>query len=390
MKIALVHDYLKEYGGAERVVEALHEIWPEAPLYTSFVDKEGMGSFWERFKDWDIRTSFAQKIPGFAKFASPLRFLIPWIWESFNFDEYDLVISSAGSYITKGILTRADAAHICYCHTPPRALWGLPTASNWKNNFFGRILVPIMTHNLRQYDFLASQRVDFFIANSENTRERIKKFYKRDAEVIYPPVPPSPTPSAELRRGKGDYYLAVGRLSREKRIDLVIEVCKKLKFPLKIVGTGIEEESLKKISGETVEFLGKISDEELSKVYAGAKALIFTAEEEDFGIVPVEAMAHGRPVIAIRQGGVKETVVDGKTGLFFDPPKAGAFGRASESLEKAIKKFEKMKFSADECRKQAEKFSKARFKREIKEFVDQKTRKTRSVGISDSQKFGEI
>lgn len=369
MKVALVHDYLKEYGGAERVVEALHEIWPEAPLYTSFVDHEGMGGpangragFWERFKDWDIRTSFCQKIPYFAKFASPLRFLIPWIWESFNFDEYDLIISSAGSYITKGILTRADAVHICYCHTPPRALWGLPTASNWKNSFFGRLLVPLMTHNLRQYDFLAAQRVDYFIANSENTKERIKKFYKREATVIYPPVnevlvPPSRNASA------GKYYLAVGRLSREKRIDLAIEVCKKLNLPLKIVGTGIEEESLKKISGERIEFLGKISDEELSKVYTQAKALIFTAEEEDFGIVPVEAMAHGRPVIAIRQGGVKETVIDGKTGLFFNELTA-------ESLEAAIKKFEKMKISSEDCRKQAEKFSKERFKKEIEEFVE--------------------
>lgn len=361
MKVVLVHDYLKEYGGAERVVEALHEIWPEAPLYTSFVDKEGMGGFWERFKDWDIRTSFAQKIPGFAKFASPLRFLIPWIWESFNFDEYDLVISSAGSYITKGILTSAEAVHICYCHTPPRALWGLPTASNWKNNFFGRLLVPLMTHNLRQYDYLAAQRVDYFIANSENTKERIKKFYKRDAKVIYPPVEIPVEPSF-AKASEGSYYVAVARLSREKRMDLVIEVCNKLELPLKIVGSGIEEGNLKNIAGPTVEFLGKISDSELSKVYDGAKALIFTAEEEDFGIVPVEAMAHGRPVIAIRQGGVKETVVDGKTGIFFDDLTA-------EGLEKAIKKFEKMKFSPGDCRKQAEKFSKERFKREIEEFV---------------------
>lgn len=363
MKIALVHDYLKEYGGAERVVEALHEIWPEAPLYTSFVDKDGMGGFWERFKNWDIRTSFAQKIPGFAKFASPLRFLIPWIWESFNFDEYDLVISSAGSYVTKGILTRADAVHICYCHTPPRALWGLPTASNWKSSFFGRLLVPIMTHNLRQYDYLAAQRVDFFIANSENTEERIKKFYKREATVIYPPVDIPDGIASALPRNDKSYYLAVGRLSREKRMDLVIEVCKKLKLPLKIVGKGIEENNLRRQAGFSASFLGKVSDQELSKVYAEAKALIFTAEEEDFGIVPVEAMAHGRPVIAIRQGGVKETVVDNKTGIFFNE-------LTTESLEKAIKKFEKMKIDPLDCRKQAEKFSKERFKREIKEFVE--------------------
>jgi len=359
MKVALVHDYLKEYGGAERVVEALHEIWPEAPLYTSFVDKEGMGAFWERFKTWDIRTSFAQKIPYFSKFASPLRFLIPWIWESFNFDEYDLIISSAGSYITKGIVTSAESVHICYCHTPPRALWGLPTASNWKNSFFGRLLVPLMMHNLRQYDYLAAQRVDYFIANSNNTLERIKKFYKLDATVIYPPVNLPETYSKK----PGDYYLAVARLSREKRIDLVIEVCKKLKLPLKIVGTGIEENNLRRQAGLSASFLGKISDSELSKVYMSAKALIFTAEEEDFGIVPVEAMAHGKPVIAIRQGGVKETVVDGKTGIFFDE-------LTSESLEGAIKKFEKMKILPEDCRKQAEKFSKARFKREIKEFVE--------------------
>lgn len=362
MKVALVHDYLKEYGGAERVVEALHEVWPEAPLYTSFVDEGGMGSFWERFKDWDIRTSFCQKIPFFAKFASPLRFLIPWIWESFNFDEYDLVISSAGSYITKGIITSTDAVHVCYCHTPPRALWGLPTVSNWKSSFIGRMLVPIMTHNLRQYDYLAAQRVDYFIANSENTKERIKKFYKREATVIYPPVNMAAGEARLAPTKNNGYYLAVGRLSREKRIDLVIEVCKKLKLPLKIVGTGVEEDNLRRQAGFSAQFLGKISDGELSKVYFGAKALIFTAEEEDFGIVPVEAMAHGRPVIAIRQGGVKETVVDGKTGVFFDE-------LTEESLEKAIKKFEKMKIDPLDCRKQAEKFSKERFKREIEEFV---------------------
>lgn len=361
MKVALVHDYLREYGGAERVVEALHEIWPEAPLYTSFVDKDGMGGFWERFKNYDIRTSFAQKIPFFPKFASPLRFLIPWIWESFNFDAYDLIISSAGSYITKGILTPAESLHICYCHTPPRALWGLPTASNWKNNFFGRILVPIMTHNLRQYDYLAAQRVDFLIANSKNTEERIRKFYRREAKVIYPPVNLPETYSKK----NGEYYLAVGRLSREKRIDLAIEVCRKLKLPLKIVGTGTLENNLRRLAGFSASFLGKISDEELSKVYEGAKALVFTAEEEDFGIVPVEAMASGRPVIAIRQGGVRETVIDGKTGVFFDE-------LTEESLEKAIEKFEKMKILPDDCRKQAEKFSKERFKREMKEFVEEK------------------
>lgn len=361
MRVALVHDYLKEYGGAERVVEALHEIWPDAPLYTAFVDRDGMGKFWDRFKGWGIKTSFAQRIPYFAKFASPLRFLIPWIWESFDFSDYDLIVSSAGSYITKGILTPTNSVHVCFCHTPPRALWGLPTASNWKKSFMGRLLVPLMTHQLRQYDYLAAQRVDYFIANSKNTQERISKFYKRESDVIYPPVNLPKTYSKK----EGDYYLAVGRLSREKRIDLVIEVCKKLGLPLKIVGSGIEEDNLRRLAGFSASFLGKITDEELSKVYDGAKALIFTAEEEDFGIVPVEAMAHGRPVIAIRQGGVRETVVEGKTGVFFDD-------LSEESLEGAIKKFEKMKILAEDCRSQAEKFSLGRFKKEIKEFVDRK------------------
>ena len=186
MNVALVHDYLGEFGGAERVLMALSEMFPAAPIYTAFVRP---GPAYERFKHRDLRPSWAQKIPGFAtKLHSPLRFLAPLIWESFDFRDYDLVISSCSWYITKGILTRPETVHIAYIHTPPRYLYGYPTSINWQKYWPLRVYARVVNHYLREYDFVAAQRPDILIANSENTRRRIQKFYRRDATVVYPPV----------------------------------------------------------------------------------------------------------------------------------------------------------------------------------------------------------
>lgn len=375
MKIALVHDYIKEYGGAERVLETLHEIWPEAPIYTTVFLPEFLGPHQERLKNppageasWKVKTSWLQKIPFKAKLISPFRLLAPWVFESFDFREFDVVIVSAtGAYNPNLIVTQPKTLHLCYCHTPPRYLYGYPTAREWRKHWWGRLVGETFNYFLRKIDFLSAQRVDYFMANSKNTAQRIKKFYRREAEVIYPPVDMQRVNHKEER----NYFLTGGRLARPKRIDLAIEACTKLDLPLKVFGkdfAGYGEE-LKKMAGPKVEFLGEINDEEKFKLMAGAKAFIFPAEEEDFGIVPVEAMAVGTPVISLKSGGVVETVVEGKTGLFFDEPTVN-------SLAEALKKFDKMEFNSAEIVKHAQKFSKERFKKEIKKFVEENYART--------------
>jgi len=361
MKVALVHDYLAEFGGAERVLLVLSEIWPKAPIYTAFYRP---GSFaWERFKDKDVRPSWAHYIPFFNKYLhSPLRFLAPIIWSSFNFSKYDLIIASSSWYVTKGFRKGKKTVEISYCHTPPRWLYGFKTSVNYQRYWPIRVYAAIVGHFMRMYDYKAAQKVDYFIANSKNVAARIDKFYRRDSVVIYPPVELPKTRSVK----KGNYYLVVSRLTGAKGLDLAVEAAVKLGFKLKVAGKATwdyfgHKELLKKAKSN-VEFLGYVSDERLSRLYAGAKAFFALAEDEDFGITPVEAMLAGTPVIALRSGGYTETVVEGKTGLFYDEPTV-------ESLIKAIKKFEKIKIKPEDCVSQAKKFSKERFKREMISFV---------------------
>ncbi|MBI2405309.1 glycosyltransferase [Candidatus Gottesmanbacteria bacterium] len=406
MKIALIHDYLREYGGAERVIEALHDIWPEAPLFTAFVDGKSLGRHTQRFKHWDIRTSWAQGNPFIKKFISPLRFLAPNIWESFDLSPYDVVISSSGWFMCRGVnagsrisqisqglalKTRPQgealkrSLHICYIHHPPRNLYGYATGSDLQKYWPVRAYAAVINFFLRHYDFETAQRVDYFIANSKETARRVAKFYRRDSTVIYPPIEiPEEISKGDALRTQGvpllkrEYFLSVGRLTYAKRIDLAIIASNKLKLPLKIVGVGKEEAYLRSIAGPTIEFLGSVSDSELAQLYAGAKALIFCALDEDFGMVPVEAMAYGTPVIALAQGGVLETVVDarsassgqGPTGVFFDKPEV-------RELVAAIKRFNNdYKIYKDyHCYNQAKKFSKERFKKQVAAFVDESFKK---------------
>jgi glycosyltransferase involved in cell wall biosynthesis len=369
MKVALVHDYIKEYGGAERVLEALHEIWPEAPVYTAFYLPGFLGPHKERFYKWDIRSSWLSKVPYIAKFMSPARLLTPWIFENLDFTEYDLVIVSAtGAYFPNLIVRKPNTIHICYCHTPPRYLYGYKTSRNWQKYKTGRIVGGVVNHHLRLIDFISAQRPDFFIANSHETRRRIEKFYRREAIVIYPPVDiKAGIKKQKSTTQKKNYFLAGGRLARAKRIDLAIEACNKLKLPLKVFGkefAGYGEE-LKEIAGSTIDFLGEVSDDKLVELYQGAKAFIYPSEEEDFGIMAVEAMAAGTPVIALNQGGLKETVISGKTGILFEEPTV-------DDLTEAIKKFNHLSIQKDDCIKQAKKFGKERFKKEIVNFINSK------------------
>ncbi len=375
MKVALVHDYIKEYGGAERVLETLHEVWPEAPVYTTVYLPEFLGPHRERFKDWKIVTSWFQNVPYVHKLISPLRLLSPLVFENWDFSQFDVVIVSAtGAYFPNLLVLEPKTLHICYCHTPPRYLYGYPTARNWKKHWWGRMMGELLNHRLRQIDFLSYQRPDYIVANSEEVKRRIVKFYRREAEVIYPPVDVKSkvkSQKSKIQVKSENYFLAGGRLARAKHIDLAIEACNKLKLLLKVFGKGFADygEELKKMAGPTIEFVGEVNDEELDELYRGAKALIYPSEQEDFGIMPVEAMAEGRPVIAYRSGGVEETVVEGKTGVFLNELSVA-------SLIEAINKLNRLAIKREDCRKQAENFSKERFKKEIKKFVETHARAT--------------
>jgi len=319
---ALVHDYLAQSGGAERVVAALHALFPDAPLYTSVYDARATLPC---FSHMDVRTSFLQR-----PFLSSRRFhklalsLYPLAFEQFDLTRYALVISSASSF-AKGVITSPETCHICYCHTPARFAWR--QHEYLRQSRLTRLLAPWMggmISGLRQRDFDSAQRVDYFVANSHNVAGRIRKYYRREADaVIYPPVETrrfTPAPAGEI----GDHYLVVSRLVGYKRIDLAIEACNRLHVPLRVVGVGPERRALGRLAGPTIQFLGRLSDAQVADEYARCRALIFPGEE-DFGLTPVECMASGRPIVAYGRGGALETVTAGRTGVFFEEqtPEAG-------------------------------------------------------------------
>lgn len=377
LKVALVHDYLREYGGAERVVEALHQLFPEAPLYTAFVDWQAMGIHAQKFRSWQIKESWLTKLPFYQQLYSPLRIWAPNYFEAFDLSAYDVVISSSNAYMAKAVKVRPGAVHICYCHTPPRSLYGYTTLSNWKQNPVTRVLGTLMNHYLRVVDFKIAQNVTHFIANSEETKKRIQKFYRRDSTVIYPPVQiPSETEVKHLQQklkkqaaignqppGTG-YYLYVNRLALAKHPELAVQACSQLNLPLKVVGTGRMLDELKAMAGPSVEFLGAVNDEELHLLYEGAQALLYPVEDEDFGIVPVEAMGHGLPVIAHESGGPKETVIEEKTGLFIHELTVPALVEAMQLLK--TYKWDKAKI-----RQLAQQFSVEAFGKNLVNFVNQ-------------------
>ncbi|OQX71321.1 hypothetical protein B6D52_01975 [Candidatus Parcubacteria bacterium 4484_255] len=356
MRVALVHDFLTQYGGAEKVLEAFHEIWPQAPVFTLFYDAKVMKGY---FKDCDIKVSPIQNLPfGVKKYRWYLPFM-PSAIERFNLSKFDLVISDCSAY-SKGVLTKPGTLHISYLHTPTRYLWS--DAYKYIDSLKGaekvvsKFLSPILTR-LRVWDQIAAQRPDYLIANSAFIAQRIKHYYRRDSVVIYPPVEISKFSIANKIQ---DYYLVISRFRPYKRLDLVIKTFNKLGMPLKIIGAG-EDRALKKIAGSNIEFLGFVSDKEKAIYLSHCKALIHP-QEEDFGITPIEAMASGRPVIAYRKGGATETVIDGLTGKFFK-------NQTVEDLSYAVLKFNLDEISPRRIRKYAKKFSKRRFKEDIENFV---------------------
>ncbi|HPD44592.1 MAG TPA: glycosyltransferase [Candidatus Woesebacteria bacterium] len=369
MRVALVHDYLKEYGGAESVLEVLSEIFPQAPIYTTVYLPEFFGPHRSRLETkWRgrIRTSFFQNFPLVAKLISPLRFFSPLTFRSFDFSGFDLIITSATGAYFPNSLNKKSAKLFCYCHTPPRYLYGLPTARNFSKNPLLRPIIDLVNCFWRRLDKKYATNVDQYIANSATTAARIKKFYNRDAVVINPPVnlPQLPNSRSTIHNLRSNFYLTGGRLARAKRYDVAIQACNQLGQPLKVFGRDFAGylAELKSIAGKTIEFIGEIDDQTKFKLYSQAKAFIFCSDNEDFGIMPVEANACGCPVIAYRSGGVAETIIDGKTGIFFND-------LTVDSLVEAIKKFEKMKFNSRDCLTQAQRFSKKIFIKNLQSLI---------------------
>ena len=360
MKIAIVHDWLTGMRGGEKVLETLCEIYPDADIYTLIHIK---GSVSEEIEKHKIFTSFLQNMPLVKKKYRYYLPLMPKAIEKFELNEYDLIISSSHC-VAKGIFPRKDALHICYCHTPMRYIWDMYDEyfSKGKANIFVRGVMGFLKPFLRKWDVESSKRVNYFIANSKNIADKIKKYYKKDAEVIYPPVDTEKfTPTNEIQE---DFYLVVSAFAPYKRVDLAIKAFNILGYPLKVIGTGQEEKKLKRIAKQNIEFLGWQNEDSIRRYYSKCKALIFPGEE-DFGIVPVEAMSCGKPVIAYGKGGALETVIDGITGVFF-------YEQTTDSLIEAIKKFEGIKWDSIEIRSHSLKFDKNIFKKKIKEYIETK------------------
>ncbi len=356
MKIALIHDHLAQDGGAEKVLQAFQEIWPDAPTYVIVHNPEQAN---EAFRGKDIRTSFLQHWPMGVKRYQWYFPLMPSAVESYDLMDYDVVLSSTASY-AKGVITRPDTLHICYCHTPTRYLWS-DTHTYVQELQASRLLkwfLPFFLTYVRVWDKAAADRVDEFIANSKLVQGRISKYYKADSTLIYPPVELDRFTIGEPK----DYYLAGGRLVPYKRFDLIIEAFKRLGRKLIIYGDGPELQNLKMQASDNVEFVGRVTDEELAKLYQGALAFI-NPQIEDFGITMVEAMATGRPIIAYRAGGAEEILIEGETGEFFDH-------QTWEDLADVVVRFQPEKYSPERIRQRAEEFSLERFKRLMKDYVE--------------------
>ena len=373
-KVALVHDFLVAYGGAERVLEALMEMFPDAPIYTLLYDKERMG---EHFKNRDIRVSWLAKLPKFLK--KRYRFFLPFFpvaVESFDLRDFDLVISSSGAW-SKGIVTRLNTKHIAYLHSPMRYAWDYheeylsELGARGKLRIFTRMLMSY----LRVWDKQAAERPDAIISNSRFTAVRVKKYYRRESQVIYPPAmelfdktktsnPLSISP-LEMGRGSRGHFLIVSRLTRSKKVDKAIEAFNKLRLSLVIVGDGPERTRLQSQAGENIRFAGFASDEELAKLYASARAVIFPSEE-DFGMVAAEALSFGTPVIAYEYGGIREIVDPGKTGEFFH-------AEMPEIIAEGVRRFLQHEGQYDEAamKQSVAHLTKKRFQTELREFIEE-------------------
>ncbi|NQV00967.1 MAG: glycosyltransferase [Parcubacteria group bacterium] len=367
MKIALVHDYLIRFGGAERVFLNLRKIFPQAEIYTILYDKEKMGKYFPGVK---VNTSFLQDFPFSKKHHRILAPLIPAAVESIDLRNFDLVISSSSAFI-KGLVLRPKTIHICYCHNSARFLWDYASQYDGGPSFLKKLLF----HYLRLWDRSAANRVDYFIANSKSTAQRIKKFYRRESKVIYPAVNMGTVnmETAPASQGTAPFFLIVSQLTPYKRIDLAIDAFNKLELPLVIIGQGRDQKRLRKMANKNIKFLGWQTDEKVRQYIQNCKAFVFPGED-DFGIAPVEAMGFGKPVVAYRKGGATETVLEGISGEFFDD-------LSTESLADGVRRLllNFNNYSPLVIKKRAERFSLERFETDIKEFVIEVVEKNKSL-----------
>jgi len=357
MPIALVHDWLNQLGGAEDVLECLVGLYPGAPVYTSIYWREQMPAAYRR---WPIRVSFMDRLPGIYRHHQPYLPLYPQAFERFNLAGYDLVLSNKSGFC-HGVRPAPGAVHVCYCLTPTRYVWnfddyasreGLGRAARWA-------LRPLLGW-LRRWDLAAARRVDHFIAISSEVQQRIAKFYGRESVVIHPPVDTARFAAAQPS-GRGDYYLSLGRLIPYKRVDLAVQAFTALKLPLVVAGDGRDRARLERLAGPTVQFVGRVPEADLPALMAGCRAFIFPGLE-DFGITPVQALAAGRPVIALAGGGALDIVQDGANGVLFPSPSV-------DELCAAVERFEGLTFDPPAVRRSAERFDRGRFAEKLTGFL---------------------
>jgi glycosyltransferase involved in cell wall biosynthesis len=360
MKVAIVHDYLNQYGGAERVLDELHALWPEAPVYVAIYNPAGMP---ERYRRWDIRTSPLNRLPFARRKHQALLFLLPQAFEGFDLDDYDLVVSSSSGF-AHGVLTRPQTLHVCYCHSPPRFLWDYHNYARHEGlGRTARMLVESSLPTLRVWDRVAADRADVWISTSRLVSSRIARFYAKPSVVIPPPVRVDRfTPGTE----PGSYFLMLMRLVGWKRPEIVVDACTRLGLPLVVAGGGRDSAELQRRAGPTVRFVGRVDDDQMRTLYRDCRAFILPSEE-DFGITPLEAMASGRPVIAYGHGGVLDTVIPGSTGLFFEE-------QSAEALADVLRGFDSRDFDPATIRRQAEQFDSAIFAERITQFTQARLR----------------
>ncbi len=367
-RVAIIHDYLNQYGGAERVLEVIHELFPHAPIYTSIYDPAAMPA---TYRSWDIRTSWLQRLPGWRRYFRNLFPLYPSAFEAFDLSGYDLIVSSSSAY-AKGVIPASSAIHVCYCHTPMRFAWRTADylAREGIGGIKGQVLALVLPW-LRVWDVTTAVRVDAFVANSHEVAARIQRYYGRDAVVIPPPVIMPVYEQAEPE----NFYLTGGRLVPYKRVDLAVRACTALGIPLVVFGDGRARPELEAIAGPTVRFVGRVDEARLRDLYRRCRAYI-TAADEDAGIQPVEAMAAGRPVIAYAAGGALETVVEGVTGRFFAE-------QSVASLQAVLARAAGDVWDAQAIRTHAEQWSYERFRARLADAIAQTISQARASRVSD-------
>jgi len=371
LRIALVHDWLLNVGGAEKTLKVLHEIFPSAPIYTLFYNKKFTDEF---IPGADLRPSFLQKAYTLTGTYKLLTFFMPMAAESFDLSDFDLVVSSSFAF-SKGLILKPKTHHICYCYSPMRQVWDWQVEYKKEPHLVAGLMVSLFQHFLRIWDRLASTRVDEFIAISENVRQRIKKYYRRDSIVIYPPVNRLPVvnrhflskPTKNYKLKTENFFLIVSRLFKHKNVDIAVKAFKKLGWPLVVIGEGPEMKYLQRLASgnSNIVFLGYQPDDVIGFYYTKCLAFIMP-QEEDFGITPMEAMSFGKPVLALKKGGALEYIQEGVNGEFFEDPTEEVLADGARRLKEGV---ETGKYDSETIKKTAERFSTERFKKEIMERV---------------------